>query len=439
MKKFALIAVALCVACLMAAPAGALEITTDGYYRAQYNGIWNTEMTSTGDSNSFGQMRLRVNNVIKVNDNLGIRTRFRAMNTKWGQDPDNNANFDWERAWMYAKTDFGILEVGRMQGGTWGTSFIDNEIDADRIKLTLPVGPVTLLAIYQKSAELDDNFAYADSDVDVLYGAGVWKSENMSAGLLVGWIKGKSGSDYITTDYLGNPAGTIPLGGNRFTQDYWAFLPFFTGKFGPFGIQAEGRWDTGTSVEYVDPEEVTGKKDAKAKGYAYNVEGTFDFGMGAAQLGYAYTRGNDPESSDNEFMALGDDWEKLFILTGSTGAVSDRGALGGYGNFSSSGGNKDGLKLLYGGANFKPMENLDLGFLLGWGKSDQTDYNQSNDLGWEIDFIAKYTIFDNLTNTFKVAYLGAGDYWKGDKYDYARSEDFDSDVWAVFNELKLSF
>ena len=119
MKKFALIAVALCVACLMAAPASALEITTDGYYRAQYLGAWNTEMTSDGDSNSFGAMRLRVNNVIKVNDNLGVRTRFRAVNRRWGGDDDNKNNFDWERGWMYAKFDFGTLEVGRMSGGAW--------------------------------------------------------------------------------------------------------------------------------------------------------------------------------------------------------------------------------------------------------------------------------------------------------------------------------
>ena len=90
MKKFALIAVALCVAVLMAAPASALEITTDGYYRAQYLGAWNTEMTEDGDSNSFGAMRLRVNNVIKVNDNLGVRTRFRAVNRRWGGGDDSS-------------------------------------------------------------------------------------------------------------------------------------------------------------------------------------------------------------------------------------------------------------------------------------------------------------------------------------------------------------
>jgi hypothetical protein len=163
--------------------------------------------------------------------------------------------------------------------------------------------------------------------------------------------------------------------------------------------------------------------------------------MGSAELGYAFASGqpHDPNQTDVEYKAPGDDWEKLYILNGSTGPGTDAKVLGGYGNFSNNGANTDGFNLLYAGAMFKPMENLGLGFMWGWGTADETRENQSDDLGWEIDLIAKYTIFDNLTNTFKVAYLGAGDYWKGDKYDYARDDDFDSDVWAVFNEIKLSF
>jgi hypothetical protein len=444
MKKFALIAVALCVAFMMAAPAGALEITTDGYYRAQYLGSWNVKMADNGtdastranSAYSYGTMRLRVNNVIKVNDNLMIRTRFRAMNTRWGQDPDSNANFDWERAWMVARFDFGIMEVGRMQGGTWGTAFGDTEIDADRVKFTVPMGPVTLLAIYQKSAERDDQFETADTDLDVFYLAGVWKAENMSAGLLGAYVAGKTNSDLA-------PWGTALNKNARSTASTYSLLPFFTGKFGPFGLQAEGRWNFGKAVEWVD--NVPGRKDRDSTGWAINVEGNYDFGMGNAQLGYAYVTGQERPNSSGNFDStqgnIGSDWCKMLIMTGDTVPATNGGALGGYGSWG-NGGNPDGISLIYGGADFKPMENLTLGFMVGYGTADETDRRQDDSIGWEFDFKAAYTIFDNLSNTLQVGYLDGGDYFKGSKDDpnyQARSRDFDSGVWAVVNEIKLSF
>jgi hypothetical protein len=441
MKKFALIAVALCVAFMMAAPAGALEITTDGYFRTQYVGSWNVKMADksfNNAANSYGLMRLRVNNVIKVNDNLSIRTRFRALNNTFGdyQEAGTASNFDWERAWMVARMNFGIVEIGRMQGGTWGTAFGDAEVEADRVKLTVPVGPVTLLAIYQKSAELDQGFETADTDADTFYLAGVWKHETMSAGLLGAYTSGKTASD--------TAPGTAATPASRYYSGKYALLPYFTGKFGPFGLVAEGIFNFGKAVEWV--ENIPGLQDRDATGYSWNLEGTFDFGMGSAQLGYAFASGQEKpkfagDQVDNTAGTIGADWCKLLIMTGDTVPATDGGALGGYGSWG-NGGNQDGIGLIYAGADFKPMENLSLGFVWGWGKADETDPGQDSDIGWEIDVNATYTIFDNLTNFLSVGYLSGGDYFQGSKWDanyWARKQNFDSDVWAVLNELKLSF
>jgi hypothetical protein len=419
------LAVVLSVAFMMAVPASALEITTDGYYRARYIGAWNVKMTknlSDNAANSYGDMRLRVNNVLKVNDNLMLRTRFRALNGKfWGGAYDGKTNFDWERAWLVARFSFGSMEVGRMSGGAWGLAFGDSESDFDRVKLTVPVGPVAILLIYQKSAELDNNFATNDSDADTFYPAINWKGENMSAGLLGAYTWGKTSSD---------------IGAGAFKSETGLIIPYFSGKFGPFGLIAEGRWNFGKANKYYDK----ALKDRNSKAWQFLVEGSFDFGMGTAELGYAWTKGENSKSKDQEGITFGDDWEKMYILTGSTGPVP--GSLGGYGNWSATGGNLNGLQMIYGGATFKPMENLSVGGLFGWGKVDKTESGQNNDAGWEIDLFASYTIFDNLTNTFKVAYLDAGDYFMGSKNDpgYAdRKKDFESSVWAFHNELKLSF
>jgi hypothetical protein len=446
MKKFAVIAVALCVAVMMAVPAGALEITTDGYYRARWLAAYNAKMTDDDNidnaSNSYGDMRLRVNNVLKVNDNLSIRTRFRALNdTMWGGPDDGKNNFDWERAWLVARMNFGLVEVGRMQGGTWGTAFADTEVEADRIKLTMPIGPVTLLAIYQKSAERDGSnsaalnnggFVTEDSDIDTFYPAVVWKHENMSAGLLGAYTDNASRSD------LASP--------NGYWASTYALLPFFTGKFGPFGIQAEANWGFGDAAEWVD--DVPGRGDRDKDSLAYNVEGTFDFGMGVAQLGYAFASGQERGSSgtlatewekDSTAGSVGADWIKMLILTGDTGPQV--GVLGGYSAWG-DGGNRDGIQLIYAGVDFQPMENLTIGFVGGLGTADETDRGQDDDLGWEVDGKVAYSIFDNLTNTFQVGYLDGGDYFLGSENaaGYARrDQEFESDVWVFQNELKLAF
>jgi len=428
MKKFALVAVVLCVAFMMAVPASALEITTDGYYRARWLAAYNAkaaDKASNNAANSFGDMRLRVNNTFKVNDNLMLRTRFRALNGHmWGGPDDGKQNFDWERAWITARFNFGILEVGRMSGGAWGLAFGDSESDFDRIKLTIPVGPVAILAIYQKSAEQDAGYSVSDEDADTLFLAANWKAESMSAGVLGGYTWGKTASD------LAPPA--------NYSSDTYFLIPYFNGKFGPFGLQAEGRWNMGKAKDFY----TSGVKDQDSTAWQFLVEGSFDFGIGSAELGYAFTSGQNSTSKDQEGITFGDDWEKMYILTGSTGPISDGGALGGYGNWSLTGGNLNGLKMIYGGATFKPMEALGVGFLAAWAEADKTESGQKNDVGFEIDVFAVYTIFDNLTNTFKVSYLDAGDYFKGSKYDAgyaARNSDFDSDVWAFHNELKLSF
>ena len=162
MKKFALIAVALCVACVMAAPAGALEITTDGYYRAQYTGAWNAEM-----ADKPGQRRQQLrphaparqqrhqgqrqpghpHPLPRPEQHLGARRR-RQGPTSTGNGPG-----------CTPRSNFGILEVGRMQGGTWGTAFVDTEVDSRPCQVHRPgrtghpVSPST-----RKLPSCDNNF-----------------------------------------------------------------------------------------------------------------------------------------------------------------------------------------------------------------------------------------------------------------------------------------
>jgi hypothetical protein len=293
-----------------------------------------------------------------------------------------------------------------------------------------------MIAIYQKTAERDDNFVTEDTDADTFYLAGNWVSENISAGVLFAYTDDARASDTI-------PEGTALAPAARYWATPMSLLPYFVAKFGPFGLQGEARYDFGTARDWV--EDAAGS-DVDFDAWALNLEGTFDFGLGVAQLGYAWVSGQERPSfpGDNRDVTsgqIGVDWVKLAILTGDTGPQSGGGVLGGFGGYG-EGGNTDGLSLIYLGADFKPMEDLSVGFVAGFASADETDAGQDDDLGWEINVMASYTIFDNLTNKLVIGYLDGGDYWEGSRYDpgyNARTEDFDGEVWVFQNTFQLNF
>ncbi len=425
MKRFTFIAVVLCLAFVMAAPVMATDVDISGAYRVRGNMVSGQDM-NTGATNAYMEMRLRVNTVFKVTDKLRLTTRFDALDGKrYGDTAGDNGkvsttnagaigssavsshthtatssaspgkNFDFDRAYMTFETGIGKFDIGRMSGGTWATSFADSVGERDRVKFTTKAGPVTLLGIFEKNVEGDEGITTADSDGDVWYLAGIFKTENLSTGLLWGYINYKQNSD--TDNYI---------------TRYHAILPYVTAKFGPVRLQFEARINTGDSKDYDSGAGTDVDKDE----LAWNFEVGANFGAVDVEGGYAYISGDDGTNAaeDSSFVGFGDDWEKLWILTGSTGSVAGGGALGGIGNFSDGGGHPGyGASLLYGGGSFAIGDALKLGVMLGYGVADEVPATWKDDLGYEIDFKVNWKIMDNLSYSFVAAYLAGGEYWYG--------------------------
>ena len=426
MKKFAIIAVAICAAFIMAAPAMAIDADFSGAYSVR--GFYNSHVNLRDNaSDAYMNMCLELNTVFKVTDNLSLTTRIMGLEDKnWGDSDDASStidpavlpdipvtdDLDLDYVYMTIKTDFGKFDIGRMLGGPLGNDFADFEYEADRIKYTKVIDNFKVVAIFQKWVEGDSpSTAVADQDREDYYLCGGYAAEDIAAGLAVEFTNDKRIATQTTRTYI--------------------LDPYFNAKFGALALQGEVFYKFG-DTEY----DAAGLDDLDKDAIAYNLEASYDLGMASVMAGYAFFSGdNDPlDDEDNEFeYGVGDNWRRLFILTSDEDPVLC-GNLGGAGNLSWTGGNTQyGAKIYYAGASFMPMENLQLGLVVGLADADEVPAGVEDDYGTEYDLTLNWKIYDNLTYRAIAAFLDAGDIWKGPGTDDIEN------TYALFHELKLTF
>ncbi|MFP4475481.1 MAG: hypothetical protein ACLFOY_07950 [Desulfatibacillaceae bacterium] len=459
MKKTFVAAMVMAVAILMAAPAMALDFSSDGYFRVRgfYNSHpllleevepnANSTLDQDDDSDAWMDQRLRVNSKLTVMKGLDVLTRFRACNGYWGDGGAKENVMQWKRVWMSITTPVGLFDVGRMSAFAWGTLFVDSEDSADRIKWTLPLADqFFLIAIFQKNTELDAEYFGVDNandaDSDTYYLAGVYRSEMLNAGLLGAYTNHKTESENQWQPNPLNPGFNLDP---QFSADIFAFLPYFKFNMGNFRMQGElaykwGSVDFERDNQFAMAQPVNGGiPDYDIDALAWNLEAGFDHSMFGAEIGYAWVSGDTTQTDDelSAYGGVGADWCKLYILTDTNNDLytnlGTTGNLAGAGNADTLGqigadyfdtnwgvnptynpGNT-GSKIFYLGGYFKPMESLKLGLIYGNAKAEQTPtingVSWSQDYGNEIDFVLEWAMFDNLNYTFIAAYLDAGDYF----------------------------
>jgi len=424
MKKFTIAALAICLAFALATPVMAVDADFTGAYRVRGVFVDKSDMDKGTANDAYMDMRLRLQTVFKVTDILSLTTRIDAFdNSKWGEAANTGSvtkgnDIDLDRVYMTIKAPIGKFDIGRQAGGTFGTLFRDTDTDVDRIKYTKVIDGLTIMAIFEKATEKDSTTSTdnGDQDKDIYHIAPTYKMENITAGALASFTNDK-GNDIATTRT-------------------YCLTPYFVGKFGPVNIQGEASYLWGT-IDYDNA--ATTDKDYKA--LAYNLEASFNFGPANIMAGYAFASGEDTDVNDlTASGGVGNDWEKLFILT--TNEVSSLINLGGAGNLSKDGivkataaiGNDPGAKIIYGGASFSPLDNLKLGVVVGKAYADEVPAGYEDDYGIEYDLTLNWKIYDNLTYSAVAAFLSSGDLWKG---GVAGAEV--EDVYALFHQLELKF
>ncbi len=497
MKKIIISAVLCMVMAAGPAMAIDADFSGEYWVEGIYNENYSLSETSASTSDAYLQMRLRLKTVFKVSDNLSLTTRLDGLEKRWGDsdgakattttvqnytanddkytstttiEDDDNIDLDW--AYMTVKTSIGGFLVGRQNGNAWGLPFSDSAGPRDRITYVLPINNLIIAAVYEKNKELDgQDLTQNDADLDKYYLSGTYKGENFTTGLLYGYYDYKTFQDmaqatdtaaakaladdagYDLGGYLASVAAGAPLDGtgalygqiiaagvdtgNLSTCQGTAHLlsPYFKGKFGDFGLIGELTYATG-EAEY-DSTNNAGKNTKDVEVMAFNIEGTYDMGAFSFQGGYAYVSGDADYTDDKVeaygYLELGEDWEKLAILTGTSYGVES--VLGGLGNLSNAGiATYDGFQMFYAGADYAVNKDMTIGLLVGQSKADEVRAGWEDDHGIEYDVTLEWKIFENLTYKAIGAFLSAGDYWK--QGDATAQLD---DTYLLYHRLTLEF
>jgi len=506
MKKIMIAAIAVSFVFIVAMPAMALEFDVDGHYYSE--GVYN-EHPDLRDNhqNDYMAMELRVKPKFTFSDNLKLITRFDALGRKWGNsdnsqissttvgiytsgmgpgdtpvyrtatsvDDDDefkdDANIDWDWAYLQLKTSIGMFLVGRKNGGTWGTSFSDSANPEDRLTWVVPINNLYLAAVYEKNADFDsDDVNEGNSDNDKYYLSATYRGEGWKAGLLYGYYNYKTFQDmaqaadtaaatamanaagYDLSNYMGLLLAGAPIDGgvlygqmlaaginpvNFSSTEAKAHLlsPYIEGKFGSFGIKAELTYVT-TEAKY-DHINNAGKDTKDATLIAYNLEGSYDVGPVTFQAGYALQSG-DADYTDDEvtsfgYLETGHDWAKTLILYSDI--VGLETTLGGLGNLVGGGiAALDGYQVYYFGVDYNVMDNLTLGAIVAKSKADDVRTGWDDDHGLEYDLTLSWKIFDNLTYSATYAALDTGDYWQAGN----PATDVE-DTFVMYHKLELQF
>lgn len=429
MKKYLITTMVFCIVLLFTSPAMALSVDFSGYLFARGFFSDRVDLQSASGTDAYLESEFRLQTVFNVSDNLKVTTRFDALAKKWG-NPDsgvtNDDNIDFDRAYMTIKTPFGIFDVGRMSGEWFGTTFLDSLTERDKIKYSYTFGDTTLIAFFDKKADNDGGIATTSAqsleDQNSYNLAAITKLPIGVIGVLLNYEDDMSDAAIDRKEYFINP--------------------YFDLKVGTIALQGELKYALGD----INRDNVA--QDIDVKRFAANIEGSIGFELFTVMAGFAFLSGDNDLTDGEDSRVLGgtgEDWQKLWILTGET---DDSYVLlgGGYGGLTAGnlaaknvadfpvGAAQHGAKIIYVGVSMSPWENLTVGLIFGSSKAEKAPDGNDDNHGMEWDFTLNYQLMDNLSYSFIAAFLAPGDYWKGND----PTVDIEN-TYALYHELKIKF
>jgi len=377
--------------------------------------------------------RTRLQARFTVAEGLSFTARIDALERQWGNNANTTAywgdrtnsqnvtagrpmqeNIEMEHGYVTFKTQVGQFDIGYQAAGTWGTGFGDEPVSRPRVKLTTPMGPFTLLAIFENRIN-NDNFAAADRDQYFL--AGIYKFKGGDAGLLLGYGVGNDNR---------------PVG--NFKTRVYSITPYWKATFGPVYTEGEFQYIGGKVRDY----EIAGQQNIDKVGYGAYALAKMNFGPAYAGASFGYSSGDDPDTADKDESGTfsSTSWSPGIIF----GDANYKTWVGGSNPGSANGAAynnslKQNLWALnaFGGYKVTPKLNLDMQFW--YLRADKSPRNYvSKNYGMELDFTATYKIYDNLSYMVGAGYFWTGDYFKGTSESHKVGNDY-----VLLNKLTLNF
>jgi len=402
-------------------------------------------------------------------------------------------NFEFEQAFVKFKTGIGTFTAGYQYGtGFFGTTFLQQPYTRPSVTWTNSFGPATVKAAVVKvreyrnrsfyggqsgvgqTATITGNFNTAasngvanDSDGDLYSINGIFKFGAGEAGLEYEYWR-----DAFTKAIPANapsPVG-VAVAGNGTTNGYLLALnrinPYAKLKFGPVYIEAEGYYSFGNFKKY----ESMNANQAAVPDVTLNAFGAYvmaqvDFKPFFAGAKFIYKSGNDFNSADKMTGSIAalyaDDYGSPAagtLLLYNSDFYDVMGAI--QGNAVSAPVTRyiDNVWFYQAFAGINPTAKLNVTAKVSYATADKKPRSAyggvgsnvdvwgnavagvgikeyvSDKYGTEVDLIATYKIYDNLSYTVGAGYLFVGDYFKG----------FDSDAkikdnYLLMHKLTLMF
>ena len=436
-------------------------------------------------TNSWYQQELVIRPTFHINDKVRIHNKITIMERAWGgtqggavaytpgtldansagallgganatggplgEDQSGAHNFWWEQCYVSFPLLGGTLYVGRMGGGRWGTLYMDDEDNRDRIKYVRKFGHIVVLGVIEKLEENDGGpftglanpNANSASDVDAYaVGAIIPFSKNFIYKPLFYYVNYQSGS--VT---LGNSIAPYPT----FSARGWGavrklFLNEIMFKTGPFKFNTE--------IVYIwgERETAAGVPDVDESQWVWWAEGSFTFGPAEIALGAWFIEGQDDTVADrnpeiNTLYGTGNMWEPLLIMySNDIGLYNDSAGVW---NNSGLALTASGFEGFYIRGAYKISDSMKLSAIFGLvnaeemhrgTKIDSTGawtLTADDELGQEFDIQFDWKFLPNIKYTAAFGYMWTGDYY--DDSDGVFARDLSNDIYAFMHKLTIEW
>jgi hypothetical protein len=473
MKKLLVVLLSLGLIAAFGAAASAQDMKVGGsyYIAGVYDDNPNLADSSVAKSSAYMYQRVRLQPVFKIAEGLTFTVRMDALekvigDTRWrrgtsvGDDTTSSRasvsalpgattglpagtavtvaqkvqeSIEFERAYVTFMTGIGQFQVGYQAADEWGTAFGDSGSTKFRILYATALGPVNLLAIYEKVYEADQtavvvNQGKVDADNNTYALAGIYKQGPMEAGLLYKYYNYAAGFPAAAAA-MGFGTGRNGTGAAK----YSLLAPYMKATFGPVYVEGEVNYFFGKAKKT----ETAGAVDTDLEGLGAYLNAKINLGPAYVGALFGYSSGDD--FADATKMKTnpaggGSSWNPALILMNDDLATWGGGTVATTAGTSSTTKYNMTLYQLYAG--FKPMPKLSLDAALTSAKVNKVVVGsaQSKKLGTEFDVTATYKIYDNLSYMVGAGYLWTGDFFKG----AAGTTKVDDD-YMLMNKLTLSF
>jgi hypothetical protein len=396
MKKLMTLFLAAGLMFAVAGQASAAPLETSGEYRGRYWFLSNYNYagiaTGTADDNQdFWDQRLRLKMDWQVADGVKVGARADILETIWqtdappaaftntNGDPAKEIDFDW----AYVAFNWGLttLSLGKMDV-SWGTGMYVQVDNRYRLKITGKADAIGYGFAWDTFYESNDNLAVDDDQ-----GYSAWVT-----GTFGGWNTGLFGL-YRWQEQ--DP--TV-------SKDAMALDVFAKGAFGNAKINAEAFYGWGTADYDV-------KADQDLSALLLYAGAFLPLGPVGAGFEVAYASGDDPGSYDNE-GAYPMDYNGPF----TSFILFNNFDLDGWNSVYSGGADRgvNNALALKASGTFAVSPKFNLMGALVWAQADETAAGRSDDMGVEVDLLAKYALTPNVTVQAGFGYLAAGDYYNVD-------------------------